>query len=100
MFVISKLFWNAIQPLSLVFLLGTLSLVFIALRWMRSQSLGFAFLRRSYSEGDRDGLGAFSRKMFSKTCFNAVVLAPEERTNSAGQALRSARSILAPREDR
>lgn len=35
MFVISKLFWNAIQPLSLVFLLGTLSLVFIAFRWMR-----------------------------------------------------------------
>lgn len=35
MFVISKLFWNAVQPLSLVFLLGIVSLGFIWLRWVR-----------------------------------------------------------------
>jgi len=34
-FVISKLFWNAVQPLSLVFLLGIVSLGFIWLRWVR-----------------------------------------------------------------
>ncbi|MDH4412807.1 MAG: YdcF family protein [Rhizobium sp.] len=35
MFVISKLFWNAVQPLSLVFLLGVLSLGLLWLRWLR-----------------------------------------------------------------
>ncbi|MDZ7875658.1 MAG: YdcF family protein [Rhizobium sp.] len=35
MFVVSKLFWNAIQPLSLVFLLGLLALVLIWFRWLR-----------------------------------------------------------------
>lgn len=35
MFVISKLFWNAVQPLSLVFLLGLLALVLIWFRWLR-----------------------------------------------------------------
>ncbi|SIP89824.1 Uncharacterized SAM-binding protein YcdF, DUF218 family [Rhizobium sp. RU33A] len=36
MFVVSKLFWNAIQPLSLVFLLGVLALILIWFRWLRS----------------------------------------------------------------
>ncbi|MGE8102110.1 YdcF family protein [Allorhizobium sp. NPDC080224] len=35
MFVVSKLFWNAIQPLSLVFLLGLLALALIWFRWLR-----------------------------------------------------------------
>jgi uncharacterized SAM-binding protein YcdF (DUF218 family) len=35
MFIVSKLVWNAVQPLSLVFLLGGLSLVLILLRRLR-----------------------------------------------------------------
>ena len=35
MFVVSKLCWNAVQPLSLVFLLGLLALVLIWFRWLR-----------------------------------------------------------------
>lgn len=35
MFVVSKLFWNMVQPLSLVFLLGGLSLVLIGFRVLR-----------------------------------------------------------------
>ena len=44
MFVISKLFWNAVQPLSLVFLLGLLALVLI---WFRSLRLAVAALSLS-----------------------------------------------------
>lgn len=36
MFVVSKLFWNMVQPLSLVFLLGGLSLVLIGMRVVRT----------------------------------------------------------------
>lgn len=45
-FVISKLFWNAVQPLSLVFLLGLLALFLIGFRWLRlaATSLAFALL--------------------------------------------------------
>ncbi len=35
MFVVSKIFWNLVQPLSLVFLLGSLTLVLIWMRWVR-----------------------------------------------------------------
>ena len=35
MFVVSKLVWNMIQPLSLVFLLACLALVLIWIRWLR-----------------------------------------------------------------
>lgn len=34
-FVVSKIFWNMVQPLSLVFLLGGLALVLIWMRWLR-----------------------------------------------------------------
>lgn len=36
MFVLSKLFWMAVQPLSLVFLLGLSSLLLMLLRWRRT----------------------------------------------------------------
>ncbi len=36
MFVLSKLFWMAVQPLSLVFLLGILALLLMLLRWRRA----------------------------------------------------------------
>lgn len=46
MFVVSKLFWNTVQPLSLVFLLGLLALLLIGFRRLRlaAASLGFALL--------------------------------------------------------
>ena len=46
MFVISKLCWNAVQPLSLVFLLGLVALGLIGLRWLRlaATSLAVALL--------------------------------------------------------
>lgn len=34
-FVVSKVFWNLVQPLSLVFLFGCLALVLIWMRWLR-----------------------------------------------------------------
>ncbi|RKE78238.1 YdcF family protein [Rhizobium sp. AG855] len=36
MFVLSKLFWMAVQPLSLVFLLGLLTLLLMLVRWRRA----------------------------------------------------------------
>lgn len=42
MFVISKLFWNAIQPLSLVFLLGLLALLLIGFRRLRLAATSLA----------------------------------------------------------
>jgi uncharacterized SAM-binding protein YcdF (DUF218 family) len=49
-FVVSKVVWNLVQPLSLVFLFGLLALVLIGMRWLRmavlalSLSLGVLFL--------------------------------------------------------
>ncbi|QEE45953.1 YdcF family protein [Rhizobium sp. WL3] len=36
MFVVSKIFWNLVQPLSLVFFFGCLALVLIWMRWLRT----------------------------------------------------------------
>lgn len=42
MFVISKLFWNTVQPLSLVFLLGLLAIGFLGFRWLRCAATALA----------------------------------------------------------
>lgn len=42
MFVISKLFWNTVQPLSLAFLLGLLAIGFLGFRWLRCAATALA----------------------------------------------------------